>query len=465
MYAVYYDLETTDRNPIGQILNYSFIFVDHDGNSLDELAGLIKISRLQIPDSGAILANRTNVLEHQERAHEYEGQALKRIEAFLNSCIAKAGGAISFIGYNSSRFDLNYIRTSFIRNGINPYFGGKLIPRDLLQAVQKAYLTSQEFRDLILQQRQGEPKLSLSLQTVGHALKLLHGAQAHESHADVVLTISLSQWLKAHCGIDSTTFEAYEGGRLHSTVRSGAVYLRQEPEYDLTADNYVHETPVTLLDADHRSALWIDVEQYASRQDPTCIMWRSAAKHAFFVSTSALPDRELQRTARSAIVQFKGLTLKNFFEKSTCDIEQDIYRLDFDALDLYIKAVAANDKSILSECARPEAKVLWLRRQLASPQADIRDPKTAEMLHKYALHRYGGKLQLVRNVRESRGEEGAFHATLGEMVQRLLLSKEAAQLQGKKDDLVLLNALERFVRASDIAKVAGKELLPMWYGP
>ena len=158
------------------------------------------------------------------------------------------------------------------------------------------------------------------------------------------------------------------------------------------------------------------------------------------------------------------MTLRNFFEKSTCDIEQDIYRLDFDHLDLYSKAIAANDKSVLRECRLPEAKILWLRHQLASPNASLADPATSELLKKYALHRYGGRLQVVRTVREGSAAP-AYHTTLAEMVRRLVQAQEAAAMTRNSEDLKLMTSLERFIKESDIAKVAGKELLPMWFFP
>jgi hypothetical protein len=48
------------------------------------------------------------------------------------------------------------------------------------------------------------------------------------------------------------------------------------------------------------------------------------------------------------------------------------------------------------------------------------------------------------------------------MVRQLILAREVAVLQKNAEDQELLEALERFIRSSDIAKVAGKELLPMW---
>lgn len=463
MHAVFYDLETTDKNSVGQIINYCFIFVDNELNVLDELSGLVKISRLQIPDSGAILANRTDVLEHQRAAQDYEPEAMASIASFLDSCIARAKGAVALVGYNSARFDLGYLRTSLIRNGINPYFGQQIVPRDMLHVVHKAYLTSPLFRELVLRARTGERKLSLSLQTIGHALGLLEGLQAHESREDVVLTIKVADWLRRECGLDASIFEGYEGVSLHSTARSGTVYFQQQPEYELDVGQVGSKTPVTLLDANSKAGLWIDLERYAATQSPECIMWRSVGKHPFFVDSQASDNADLRRLARAAIAQFKGVTLKNFFKPSSCDVEMDIYRLDFDNLGVYIRAVQANDRRMLDQCTLPEAKILWTRRMLASPRAAVSDPKTAEKLRQYALYRYGGKLQLARSVSGKREIDGeGFHSSLSEMMQRLLQSREAAVLANNVEDQQLLNSLERYIRDSDIVRVAGKDLMPHW---
>jgi hypothetical protein len=463
MHAVFYDLETSDKNTVGQIINYCFMCVDEELQPLDEISGLIKLSRLQIPDPGAILANRTDVQLHQQEAQHYEPEAMTAIAVFIDQSIVRAQGAITLIGYNSARFDLGFLRTSLIRNGINPYFNQQLIPRDLLHAVQKAYLTSPQFRELILKQRGSEKKLSLSLQTVGHALGLLEGVQAHESREDVVLTLKVAEWLRRECDLDPITFDGYEGLALHSTARSGTVYFQEQPEYDLESGQAISKTPITLLDAGGKAGLWIDLERYAHKQSPECIMWRSVGKHPFFVTPQASDDTELRRLARAAIAQFKTINLKNFFKPSNCDVEMDIYRLDFDNRDIFERAVQANDKKILEMCTSPEAKVLWARRMLANPRARIDDPKTAETLRQYALYRYGGKLQLARNISERDEQRDAnFHATLSEIMQRLMQSREAAVVTRNTEDQQLLDSLERYIRSCDIVRVAGRELLPHW---
>ncbi len=463
MYAVFYDLETTSKNTIGQILNYSFILVDDEMKPIGELSGLVKMSRLQLPEPGAILANRTDVVEHQKVAVDNEPTAMKKIEQFISKCIQTAQGAIAFVGYNSSRFDLGYLRTSFIRNGINPYFKGLLSSRDLLHAVQKAYLTSAEFREAVQKQCRGEKRLSLSLQTVSHALGLLEGVQAHESREDVLLTIRLAVWLKEHCKIDVRSYEAYEAGPLHSTVRSGSVYEIEEPQYDLLERSHVKRVPMCLLDENKRASLWVNLERYADDPSPRCISWRQTMKHAFFASGRAVSGSDIQQLARKALAQFKKVTLSNYFEKSDCDIEQDIYRLDFDAQDVYYQALREGKKELLAKTTNPDAKKLWVRYQLANADVNLGDARFADLLRQYALYRYGGKLQLVKTIRNPEDPDN-FHPKLSDMMAELVRSKEVAALEQNEADIKLLDSLERFYRSSDIVRVAGGELVPGWAG-
>ncbi|MEY4667360.1 MAG: hypothetical protein RL518_59 [Pseudomonadota bacterium] len=461
MYAVFYDLETTTKNTVGQILNYSFILVDDALKPVGELSGLVKINRLQLPEPGAIIANRTDVLEHQKLATDTEPQAMKKIEQFLASCIQTAKGALAFVGYNSSRFDLNYLRTSFIRNGINPYFKGLLSTRDLLHAVHKAYLTNAEFREQVREQCKGEKRLSLSLQTVSHALKLLEGVQAHESREDVLLTIKLAAWLQERCDVDVRTYEAYEGAPLHSTVRSGTVYEVEEPNYDLLEGGYSRRVPMCLLDENKRASLWVNLERYGEEPSARSISWRQSMKHSFFTSGRAVTTPELQQLARKALAQFKKVTLSNFFEKSEADIEQDIYRLDFDAQDIYYRAIREGKKEILAATTNADAKKLWVRYQLANAELNLSDPRSGDLLRQYATYRYGGKLQLVRSIRDPKDPDN-YHPKLSDMMAELVRLREGAVQERDEADVKLLDSLERFYRESEIVRVAGDELVPGW---
>ena len=88
--AIFYDLETTDKNPIGQILNYCFYEVDRGFNVLNRCTGLIRISPLEIPSPSAVLANRTDVLEHQRQVHARECDAMREASDFIVDCIERS---------------------------------------------------------------------------------------------------------------------------------------------------------------------------------------------------------------------------------------------------------------------------------------------------------------------------------------------------------------------------------------
>jgi hypothetical protein len=82
------------------------------------------------------------------------------------------------------------------------------------------------------------------------------------------------------------------------------------------------------------------------------------------------------------------------------------------------------------------------------------------------MYRYGGELQLVRNLpdKEKGDDRGAnFHLSLGDMVQQLTRSREAAVMSRNHEDQKLLDSLESYIKNSDIVKVAGPDLLPHWF--
>jgi hypothetical protein len=278
----------------------------------------------------------------------------------------------------------------------------------------------------------------------------------------VLLTIKVAGWLKENAQIDVTMFEAYEGLQLHSTARTGSVYLLSEPEYDLFESSHVSLRPVTLLDSDRKSALWVDLQRYSEQAAPSALLWRTATKHAFFTSGQAKDDSYLRGLARGAVEQFKGISLSNYFKRSTCDIEMDIYRLDFDGIDALKEAIQSNSKGPLEAIQRgvEDAKILWIRYQLSLPGERLGDPKFTSMLNRYALHRYGGKLQISKSI-EGDGEEKDFHPTYHQLLTSLRQARDGSYATHNKDDIKLLNSLETLYRESDIMTVAGDELTKM----
>lgn len=467
MHSIFYDLETTDKNPIGQILNYSFICVDEAFEVIDELSGKVQISRLQLPSPGAILANRTDVLSHQNEAQHTEKEAMAAISDFISRRTAATDERVAFIGYNSTRFDLPYLRTSLIRNGLNPYFGGRLVYRDLLHAARKLSVSGAGFpRGPALakgggnrREKEEPPRLSLSLETLTNELGILQGPQSHESRDDVLISISLAKVFKEKFGLDIARYEPYEAADLHRHKGKGMVFYSDFPNYDLSSGGSPARTPMTLLDSDHRYALWIDLDRYRDGLGRGSISWFNQGGSAFFCDMAPCEDSQLKTLAAAALREFSAVNLKNYFQKSSCDIEQDIYRLDISLIDLLRGAIWKNDPELLKKSGNRDARVIYTRYQLRSHKwGGENDDQVRDMLKKYALYRYGGEANISRFCSE-KAQPGVYSENFHETLTEYLDQIEAAGKGADSGDLRLLTSLKEFYLGSDIYKVAGAQLL------
>ncbi len=422
MKSIFFDLETSDKNPIGQILNYCFVLVDDDFSVLEELSGLVKISPTQLPTPGAILANRIDVREHQQAALDREPQAMLKISEFLVSALERFGASekIPVIGYNSARFDIPFLRTSFIRNGINPYFNGRISPKDLLFVSRKLATCDQRFPRPVVKSGDSS-RVSLSLENLCHEFSLLSGAQAHESRADVLLTIALAKTYFDTFGIDVRTFEAFEMFQGQEKVRRGDIRWALYPEYDPTLPRASEPNALVLLDTDGRSSLWIDLKRFAEFRDRRAISWynHSAGYQLISASREAITKDE-RGVADEALEMFSQVTTKNFFSRSTCDIEQDIYRVDFDGINLLQAAIWRNAPDGIKNSSNRDLKVLYTRYLLAQLPFEGLNESQLSKLRAYAEYRYGGVLQLTKTAPDSswtpEATREAFHPRFEELL-------------------------------------------------
>lgn len=449
MLSVFFDLETSDRHPIGQILNFCFVALDDRWQEHASLSGDVRLSCLELPRAEALLANRIDVLKHQAAAAFSESEAMRAIAEFFEGLLNEQAGSIVLIGYNSSRFDVPFLRTSLIRNGINPYFGGRVVYRDLLHAVRCASCRRADFP----QPRHAEraDTLCLTLERVAQELGLLDGAQQHDSRFDVDLTIKLARCLCERFQLDPRRYEAYEAPR--RTAR-GATLWQLSPNYDAGESARTKVVPMLLLDDSQRYALWVDLERYRAGEGRRSICWYNKGMGAFPLAEQAPVEGELQQAAEDARREFACVTLQNFFEPSTCDIEQDIYRLDCAAIEALGQAIWAGDPRALQRLDSRDARVIYRRHELRchdwrrEPNARLR-----EMLRQYALYRYGGRLQLRKVLAEDEGAED-FHPSF----RQLLAEIEARAAAAGPADKAILTALKRYYHESEIYRLAGEEL-------
>lgn len=457
MHAIFYDLETSDQNPIGQILNYSFIFVDDELEPLDECSGTIRISRLQLPRAGAILTNRVNVVEHQRQSRDSEFSAMRRIHEFISTCAKKAKKPIALIGFNSSNFDLPFLRTSFIRNGLNPFFKGQqVLERDLLLSIRKLALCDTRFPRIATKDDPG--KLCLRLENLGHALGLLTGKQSHDSREDVILSIALAKYCRDTFGFDAVSYLAYEGGAFEPRQRQPDVFSMLELNYDLSCAERSIIKPVTLLDCNYRASIWVDLEAYKNGRGRQSLrnIKKLGGHSAWFAAESQL-DPSWREWALKAQTEFRAINLDNFFGPTECDIEANIWRLDASDREALFKAIHKGDES---EIQGVDAKVILLRHKLRSYEWGSGDDHTMEKaLRNYALRRYGGETFMSKIPRSEVKEENRaeyYHPTLKMLFDEI---SEERKNRTSPDDTTLLAALEQFYLESDIYRVAGSELL------
>ncbi len=462
MTSIFYDLETTDRSPIGQILNCHFIVVGNRWERLGELSCDIRISPLQLPSPGAILVNRTPVLDHQAGNVITEAKAMRQISDFISRVINQSRSPVQLIGFNSGKFDITHLRTSMIRNGVDPFFHGKLESRDLLHTARYLSVTDRSFPRSHRPGRTTEDahlRLSLGLETLATAFGLLHGAQTHHSSGDTELTLSLAKLFADSFGRDVRRTQGYDPSVLHEPGSSRSVVTAIYPNYDLSSSSHQLRIPYTFLTGDHRSGLWVDLLQYREGKGRSAVRFINSTSGFLHVEQDACLAEEFHREATAARAEFKELTVQNFFERSVCDIEADIYRLfDADGIAALARAIQTNDVSVVSAPQLRDARVLLTRYKMANLDWSKASPEQEQLLAQYALYRYGGRCSISKSFRgelDPAIEEESAHPTLTEQLREL----ETLSQTATSEDTRLLEQLRSFYDSSPIMRVAGKDLL------
>lgn len=454
--AIFFDIETTDLTPVGQILNFCFTLTGDDFSVLEECKGTIKLSRLQLPRAAAVLANKIDVEDHQRTAQYTELQAMRKINEFISLCVKSFGDYnVSLIGYNSARFDLDYLRTSMIRNGIKPYH--KVQSRDLLLLSRKLSVAHPQFPRL--EHLESPGRISLRLESLCQAFELLQGCQTHESSDDVRLTIELAKYYTDRFGMDVRSYQPYEPREMMSRGLH-PVLMRSVPQYEVASPECRVQIPYVLLDSNHRYALWINLSRYlelkaAGSATTRAVEWMKFDGHDFFTDSCEVTDNQVLKSASEALADLGKVSLENYFTETDCDIEAHIYRIDISAIDYLRRAVSENGSLKWLPCPPPDLRNLAVRWKLANAPSGT--PGLEGPLRQYALYRYGGQMKVSRFSDEIY-EEGVysshFHPTYREM--RAEAEELAAAATG--EDKQRMQKLLTYYSASEIYAVAGKDL-------
>lgn len=444
MHSIFFDLETTDLNPVGQILNYAFVEVSEDWSVKSKLCGKIKISRLQLPNPHAILASKTDVLLHNQDAVDLEHIALAKIQKYIQDIVEWQETRL--IGFNSNKFDVPFLRTSMIRNGLNPYFGGSIKYGDVLHVAKRLLCDNDGFSSLLPKNENG--RHILKLETLARTFNLLAAdeIQQHESLADVQLTIKLAKLFSKKYDIDVREYCSYELSKKSASVVSVFPFIDETG--NKVSDEYCK---MALLEQNKTQALWINLKKFEEGLEKKSVSWYNKNTSSFFVKSvlTSDADKKLADAAKSAL---SHINLKNFWPDKNCDVEQFIFMLPINEISALYDAIWRNDLFLIKETQSKFASQLYLR--FLANTADI--DQVESQIKKYALYRYGGKLKLDKDNFDVEFQEGvysdSFHPTYNELIEKI------DELSKDEKNTHLMSQLKIFYENSIITKLAEKEL-------
>ncbi|MEC8100017.1 MAG: exonuclease domain-containing protein, partial [Pseudomonadota bacterium] len=189
MNYVFYDLETTGRSSAwDQIIQVAAILTDQDLNIIEKYEEKCRLNQYCIPNPEAILVNKISIdtllktnLSHYQLMLDLEKKFTEWSPAI-------------FIGYNSIKFDEEFLRNSFFKNLLDPYITirDKNYRFDLLDSVRATnYLYPEKIKSLISEK--GNPVLKLEKIA---PLNGINNFKAHDALGDTYATLELAKIIK-----------------------------------------------------------------------------------------------------------------------------------------------------------------------------------------------------------------------------------------------------------------------------
>jgi len=473
MISIFYDFETSDKDYIGQILNFAFVVVDESWNELDRLVGNIKIKRTELPAPDAIAVNRIDVIHHQKIAEFSEFEAVKIINSFLNKYTNRVSNEqIPLIGYNSNGFDLQYLRTTFIRNGYSPYFKN-IIYSDLLHTTKYCFCFNKDFGDRVWKNCFGvnnnQNKLNLKLSFLIKCF--LNIEQTHDSLDDVLNSIKLAKFIKDNYSIDCRTLSCYMPTFVEHEI------IEVYPNYDYCEfsldSNYLNVgrgfTRKILLDQDNRYAIWVDVRKCiekflelgwdekefvtwcSSDNVKTIVQWYNKNNYNLFTAnenniSDSFSLELLEQKKFLETFDLKKLlhhiSLKEFFGDKDVDAEQNIYCIPFSDIDYLKDAIRYNNIDRLIKCGVSSSKKLYNRFLINECDNVDDNSELLQVFMAYCQNRYRGKMKLTH--------KNECYTYTDTIKNRLLRIKELSKEDKNKK---LMKSLKQFYVDSDVIKV------------
>ncbi len=189
MNYIFYDLETTGRSAAwDQIIQVAALLTDDNLNIIDRYEEKCKINSSCIPNPEAILVNKIKIKTLLTTNLSHYQLMLNLQKKFFEWSPA------IFIGYNSIKFDEEFIRNSFFKNLLDPYITIKKenYRFDLLDTVRATnYFYPEKLKSLISEK--GNPILKLD------KIAPINGISdftAHDAMGDTIATLELAKIIK-----------------------------------------------------------------------------------------------------------------------------------------------------------------------------------------------------------------------------------------------------------------------------
>lgn len=187
---IFYDIETSGLSkPFDQILQFAAIRTNDDLEELDRFEIRSRLQPHIVPSPGALNATRMTINEVLDPSRPSHYEMVCRIrEALVGWCPA------TFIGYNSLRFDEEFLRQAFYQCLHPPYLTntGGSGRADALHIIRAAVAIDPAVLALPLNDK-GKPVFKLDRLAPANGLAHLN---AHDALADVEATIHLCRLVK-----------------------------------------------------------------------------------------------------------------------------------------------------------------------------------------------------------------------------------------------------------------------------
>ena len=180
---LFYDIETSGLNPaFDQVLTFACIRTDLQLNEIERQTITIKLRNDIVPSPKAFLTHGLTYDELKTGINEY--QAALKIHKILNT-----PGTIS-LGYNSLKFDDEFLRFLFYRNLLDPYshqYSSGCSRMDILPIT----IIFKLFKPESLKWPKIDGKSSLKLELISNENSFEISGKAHEAMSDVEAVIEI----------------------------------------------------------------------------------------------------------------------------------------------------------------------------------------------------------------------------------------------------------------------------------